>query len=61
MAFSLPLLGDRDRRSAQALVEGAGLRFEKTFDDLIGIFKENWLAACGARAGRVLKMLVVAP
>lgn len=61
MDYPLPLLSDRDRRSAEILIEEAGLRFERDFDDLVGVFSEGRLIGCGARAGRVLKMLVVNP
>lgn len=60
MGHPLPLFSRRDRRSARALVEGCGLRFEEDFDDLVGVFAAGRLAGCGARRGRVLKMLAVA-
>lgn len=60
MDYPLPLCSGRDRQAAQQLIEGNDLRFESDFDDLVGIFKDDRLAACGARRGRVLKMLVVA-
>lgn len=61
MNHPLPLIGTADRRAARDLVEGCDLRFEDDVDDLIGVFAGGRLAACGARAGRILKMLVVAP
>jgi [citrate (pro-3S)-lyase] ligase len=48
-------------REAQALIESQGLRFEPAFDDLVGLYEEGRLIACGARAGYVLKMLAIAP
>ena len=61
MDYPHPLLSTHDRRSAQALIESAGLRFEQDFEDLVGVFSAGRLAGCGARSGRVLKMLVVDP
>ena len=61
MSHPLPLCSNRDRRAAQALIEANELHFESGFDDLLGVFSDDRLIACGARAGRVLKMLVVAP
>jgi len=56
-----PLLFDRPSPAeARALVEGQGLRFEPDFDDLVGLYAHGRLVACGARAGYVLKMLVIA-
>ncbi len=60
MDYPLPLCSGRDLQLAQQLIESNDLRFEADFDDLVGIFKYDQLAACGARRGRVLKMLVVA-
>lgn len=60
MDYPLPLCSGRDRQAAQQLIENSELRFESDFDDLVGIFRDGRLAACGARRGRVLKMLVVA-
>ncbi|HBA87770.1 MAG TPA: [citrate (pro-3S)-lyase] ligase [Geobacter sp.] len=54
------LLSTDDLRQARALVEESGLRFEPTFDDLVGVFEAGRLVAVGARQGRVLKMLTVA-
>ncbi len=59
MSYPLALYSSRDRQAAQALIEANDLRFEPTFDDLLGVFLDGRLVACGARAGRVLKMLVV--
>lgn len=48
-------------QEAKDLIESLGLRFEPEFDDLIGVFENGKLIACGARAGYVLKMLTIAP
>ena len=57
-----PALFDRPPLSeARELIESQGLRFEPEFDDLVGLFENGRLVACGARAGYVLKMLVIAP
>ena len=48
-------------REAKALIEAQGLRYEPGFDDLVGIYEQDRLVACGARAGYVLKMLAIAP
>ena len=61
MDHPLPLLSTADRQAARTLIERCGLRFETDFDDLLGLFADGQLAGCGARRGRVLKMLVVAP
>ncbi|QTF93488.1 hypothetical protein [Halomonas sp. BM-2019] len=61
MDYPLPLCSSRDRQLARQLIEDSELRFEAGFDDLVGLFRDGRLAACGARHGRVLKMLVVAP
>lgn len=61
MDFPMTLCSRGDRQLAQQLVEAEGLRFEAGIDELLGIFKDTELVACGARAGRVLKMLVVSP
>ncbi len=50
-----------DLRDARELIESQGLRFEPEFDDLVGLFENGRLVACGARAGYVLKMLAIAP
>ncbi|ACH40854.3 citrate lyase ligase [Citrifermentans bemidjiense Bem] len=55
------LLSTDDLSQAQALVAESGLRFELPYDDLVGVFEAGRLVAVGARQGRVLKMLVVAP
>lgn len=55
------LLSTDDLRQAQKLVEESGLRFEPPFDDMVGVFDSGRLVAVGARHGRVLKMLAVAP
>lgn len=46
---------------ARTFLEGAGLRFEPDFDDLVGYYEGGRLIACGARSGYVLKMLAVDP
>jgi [citrate (pro-3S)-lyase] ligase len=46
---------------ARALIEACGLRFEPVFDDLVGLYEQGRLVACGARSGYVLKMLAIAP
>jgi len=46
---------------AKELIESQGLRFEPELDDLVGLYEDGELIACGARLGYVLKMLVVAP
>lgn len=57
-----PLLLDRPApAAARALVEGQGLRFEADFDELAGLFDQDRLVACGARAGHVLKMIAILP
>jgi [citrate (pro-3S)-lyase] ligase len=57
-----PALFDRPALSeARELIESQGLRFEPDFDDLVGLFENGRLVACGARAGYVLKMLAIAP
>ncbi len=48
-------------REARELVESQGLRFESDYDELVGLYEEGRLVACGARAGYVLKMLAIAP
>ena len=57
-----PVLFDRPALSeARELIESQGLRFEPEFDDLVGLFENGQMVACGARAGYVLKMLAIAP
>jgi len=46
---------------ARALIESCGLRFEPEFDDLVGLYEQGRLVACGARVGYVLKMLAITP
>ena len=50
-----------DLKEARELIESQGLRFEPEFNDLVGLFENGKLIACGARAGYVLKMLAIAP
>ena len=52
--FDQPVLSE-----ARRLIESHGLRFEPEFDDLVGLFDDGQLVACGARAGYVLKMLAI--
>ena len=57
-----PVLFDRpELQEARDLIESQELRFEPEFDDLVGVFENGKLVACGARAGYVLKMLAIAP
>ena len=60
MDYPLPLCSRRDQQLARQLIESNNLRFETNFHDLVGYFEDGRLIACGARRGRVLKMLVVA-
>jgi [citrate (pro-3S)-lyase] ligase len=53
--------GRPSARAAQALIEGAGLRFEPDFDDLFGCYDGGQLVGCCARSGYVLKMCAIAP
>ena len=46
---------------ARAFIGSLGLRFEAGFDELVGLYENGQLVACGARAGYVLKMLAIAP
>lgn len=55
------LIAPADVAAARRLIEGNGLTFEPGFDDLVGVHEQGSLVAVGARAGRVLKMLVIAP
>jgi [citrate (pro-3S)-lyase] ligase len=55
------LLSSSDVERARRLIECSGLSFEGHYDHLLGIFAEGDLAAVGAREGRLLKMLAVAP
>ncbi|GFO58988.1 citrate (pro-3S)-lyase] ligase [Geomonas silvestris] len=61
MAMVTSLLSTDDLRQACDLIDASGLSFEPPFDDLVGIFQAGRLQAVGARDGRVLKMLAVAP
>ena len=56
-----PLLSRADIDAARALIEAEGLQFEERYDDLVGVFEAGEMTGCGARLGRVLKMLVVHP
>ncbi len=55
------LLAPADVAAARSLIEGCGLAFQPGFDDLVGVHEQGSLVAVGARAGRVLKMLAIAP
>ena len=55
------LASSTDIRAARAFIEQNGLSFEEGFDDLVGIHELGELVAVGARAGNILKMLVVEP
>ena len=55
------LIAPADVAAARQLIEGNGLIFQAGFDDLVGIHDQGDLVAVGARAGRVLKMLAIAP
>src|SRR5664279_5143296 len=46
---------------ARAFIGSLGLRFEPGFDEMVGLYDNCQLVACGARAGYVLKMLAIAP
>jgi [citrate (pro-3S)-lyase] ligase len=46
---------------ARELIESQGLLFEPEIDDLVGLYENGHLVACGARAGYVLKMLAITP
>ncbi len=46
---------------ARAFIGSLGLRFEPGYDELVGLYENGQLVACGARAGYVLKMLTIAP
>jgi [citrate (pro-3S)-lyase] ligase len=48
-------------REARAFIGSLGLRFEPGYDELVGLYENGQLVACGARAGYVLKMLAIAP
>jgi [citrate (pro-3S)-lyase] ligase len=57
-----PDLFDQPTESeARAFIGSLGLRFEPGFDELVGLYENGQLVACGARAGYVLKMLAIAP
>ncbi|MES9969611.1 MAG: hypothetical protein ABW092_06220 [Candidatus Thiodiazotropha sp.] len=61
MSDALPLVSRVDIQAARQLVESEALLFESDYDDLVGVFESGSLIGCGARKGRVLKMLVVSP
>lgn len=50
-----------DIAAARQLIEGSGLSFEAPYDELVGLHEGECLVGVGARAGRILKMLAVAP
>lgn len=55
------LIGRSDRERARNLVREAGLAFEETCENLVGVFEGKELVATGARQGNVLKMFAIAP
>lgn len=55
------LIAPADVAAARRLIEGCDLAFQPGFDDLVGVHEQGSLVAVGARAGRVLKMLAIAP
>lgn len=55
------LIAPADIDAARTLIEGCGLAFQPGYDDLVGVHEQGSLVAVGARAGRVLKMLAIAP
>lgn len=55
------LIAPADVAAARHLIEGCDLTFQPGFDDLVGVHEQGSLVAVGARAGRVLKMLAIAP
>ena len=59
MTQALPLISRYDIQSAVALLKSESLRYEDDLDDLVGLFDQGELIACGARSLNVLKMLVV--
>jgi len=60
-AVGLVLFDQPALSEARRLIESHGLRFEPEFDDLVGLYEDGQLVACGARAGYILKMLVIEP
>jgi [citrate (pro-3S)-lyase] ligase len=61
MSYVFHLISRVDIEAARRLVESESLIFESDYDDLVGVFERGLLIGCGARKGRVLKMLVVHP
>lgn len=55
------LIAPADVAAARRLIEGCDLVFQPGYDDLLGVHEAGRLVAVGARAGRVLKMLAIAP
>lgn len=55
------LIAPADVAAAHRLIEGCDLAFQPGYDDLVGVHEQGSLVAVGARAGRVLKMLAIAP
>ena len=55
------LVLNSERKQARALIEASGLGFEDDVDVMVGLYEEGHLVATGSRAGKVLKMLAVAP
>ena len=50
-----------DITEARQLVERNALNFDTNFDALFGVYEHEALIAVGARAGNILKMLVIEP
>ena len=55
------LIAPADIAAARRLIEDCDLAFQPAYDDLVGVHEDGSLVAVGARAGRVLKMLAIAP
>lgn len=56
---AVPLVTPRETLAARRFIEAQGLAFEEAYDDLVGVYDAGVLVATGARAGFVLKMLVI--
>lgn len=55
------LIAPADVAAARRLIEDCELAFQPAYDELVGVHEDGHLVAVGARAGRVLKMLAIAP
>ena len=55
------LIAPADIARARSLIDESGLRFEETFDVLVGAFENGRLVATGARYGNILKMFAITP